>query len=600
MHGLLDPTRLAPRLSRRRFLEAALAAALGAGVGGLGLALAGCGGDDDATLNDASLPASGATRPDGQRRASIGGRYRTPLALDSLDFFDIHRALLPQTQRFAALQQNRLVRYATPSTGELEADLATLPEIPDDETYIFELRRDVTWWDRFPMLGRPLTADDIRANIDRQIAGLDAAGREDPLFRRQRDYARTASLQVIDDFTLVFRTDGPEATYLARAHAGPWSFIQAPEIWDAYGDRLRDDPLNTDYFSGTGPFMVEAFTPGQSIAFRRNPAYFRTDQPYLDALEFVHLVDPAEQEAAYREGRLLTWSTGDAAAVAALARELDGHSVAERPLPYTIALRFIFRDTAADNPFLDVRLARAVHLAIDRDAIARVAYGGFGAVAGPVPGFIPEWSMAEPDLRRLPGYRSDKEADWEQARALVSAVGWSDPLRLLMPDVMEATHPGLAAQIERALTTGLDLPVSVVLQPYNAAVQALTAGSDFAVIDWSEPITDADPTADLLDRIHSQGARNLGGYRNPAVDAALERMRIMLDPQERRRIYKESVEPPLLADPAWMVNLAQGVQRSLSWPGVHLPRFDFGWDWHKAEHLWLDARAPQLPDVPRR
>ena len=270
---------------------------------------------------------------------------------------------------------------------------------------MFELRPDVVWWDRPPTNGRPFRAEDVRLNIERQIAGVDAAGDSDPMFLRQRALAQTDSIDVPDPRVLVFRTAEPNAIYLTRAHAGAWSFFQAPEAWQIFGDRLRDDPLQAAYYTGTGPFQIplapeSGYVPESRIRLVRNPVYFRDDLPYLQEIELVHLVDPALQEAAYREGRIDAWTPGDPTRIDPILEDLSNQQVQQRPLPFGIQMAFSFRPNP-DNPLRDSRIARALHLALDRHLIQEHTYGRFARLSGPTPWFADGWGAGRRGAGRL-------------------------------------------------------------------------------------------------------------------------------------------------------------------------------------------------------
>ena len=239
---------------------------------------------------------------------------RLHASLTDIDRFDIHRSRFPLTQRFSALQQSRLLRYSDVNTGAIEGDLAEAWETPDDESYVLLLRRGVRWWPRHPTEGRAFTAEDVRANIGRQIAGLDGDGNPDPLFLRKAQFTRTRAVDVVDDLTVVLRTDGPVGSYMASVVAGPWSFLQAPEAWEAYGAGLRDGPLDPGLYTGTGGFQMQRLIPEGLAAFGANDGYFRDARPHLLAIEFAHLPTAAGQEAAYRDGDIDIWSPGDPAA----------------------------------------------------------------------------------------------------------------------------------------------------------------------------------------------------------------------------------------------------------------------------------------------
>lgn len=600
---------MARRVSRRALLRASAVATVGAAA----LGLVSCGDEDggedkgeavhdreppiaiDTELARTPAPARVLAPPrPSEGEPERGGTLRMHAALDLLDSFDIHRSRFPTTQLFSALQQSKLLRYADINAGLLEPDLAAIPELPDETTYVIELQPETRWWNRSPTRGRACTADDVRANFARQIAAADASGAPDPLFQRQAQYRTIARMDVVDERTLVISTTEPDGTFLGTGLAGPWSFIQAPEVWEQGGDALRNQPLRASTYSGTGAFQVDAFTAERVMAFKRNPRYFRVGLPWLDTIELRHMIDPAAQANAYWDGVLDLWTPADPLQLEPLLPDLPTHRIGERFLPFTIQLAFSFSQGSALNPFRDHRVAQAVHLALDRPAILALAYGDFGRICGPVPPFALGWAMEEEALAGTPGYRQEKSEDIAEARALLSAAAFTGAVPIAVPDVFEATHPGVSALVAETLTANLGLPVEVSIMEYSVILTGMREGNPPASLGWGEPPIDADPTADLLRSIHTAGPDNRGRLQDPAIDVGIERMRTTLEREERQRIFREAVQPLLLERPSWLVNVGIGVQRTISRPSIHLPRFGYGWDGHHFERAWIEgAAAPE-------
>ena len=205
---------------------------------------------------------------------------------------------------------NYVIRWQNKEKGVLESDIASLPEIPDEETYIFSVDQGARFWDQFPTEGgRLVTAEDLRWNAQRQIDGADADGAEDGTFLLSTRWRLTESMEVIDERTIQFKTDGPNATYMDGAFGSPFGWQTSPEGAEEFGNRWRDETTNVDLSSGTGPHIPVSFDPDTQFRMRRNPDYWKSGEdgsalPYKDGVEFNNLLDSVAAEAAYRGKQL--------------------------------------------------------------------------------------------------------------------------------------------------------------------------------------------------------------------------------------------------------------------------------------------------------
>ena len=265
------------RVARRTILRAGAKA----GVGVTGLALVGCEGDDDDEQADAQVAAPAeeqeqveqaaqqapeqaaeqAAEEEAQEEEAAaeiaeeeeeeqaqaagpvrGGVLRWGTNLAVHDFWDPHKVSSGRIKQWATY--GRLIRWSNIEEDVLEPDIASLPEIPDDETYIFAFDRGARFWDRFPTEGgREFTAEDARINMQRHIDGRNTAGEPDSNLWMARNYRRTSSIEATDPGTLVLKTDGPDSTYLESVHLEVASNMTSPEAIEAFGAEWESEPF---------------------------------------------------------------------------------------------------------------------------------------------------------------------------------------------------------------------------------------------------------------------------------------------------------------------------------------------------------------------
>ena len=608
------------RISRRSLLSAAARA----GVGAAGLALVGC--SDDEEPQQQELPqqqtdqqqdeppevepqstqqaqpqqdAEQTAQPEPPSGPTRGGIMRIWLPVERHDRWDPHRSRYRYTQGTLSLMYNRLIRPASVATGELEADLCALPEMPDDTTYVFTLDQGAVYWDIEPTNGRAVIANDIAWNISRQQEALDAAGLPDPHFFRRDAYQRTASIQATSDDSITLTTAEPDAAYLGSVHASPFAWITSPEAADLYGDGWRDDPSDIMRSSGTGPYTPRLYN-GFEITLARSDNWWRTDSAYADGITFTsgdanNIVSLYDAAAFDRADFPLTNE-----AVEALREQNPEHGAFDLPLDAAVELLAPLGPDPL-TPIGDPRVIRAVALAVDRAALLDRLYGEHGRLTGPLPWHLDGWSLSESALNGFPGYRNDRDADREEASRLISAAGAtasSAPLPLVVADLFEGFFAGSGEAVRSMIAEASGLEVELEHRPFAEAIDQLRNGERFLFLSWGAVPQQADPTDDWRRTLHSAGAGNWSAGVDSELDALIERMGTTFDLAARQDIGRQVQEMLLAGDAVqWRVPLINGIQLGIHQPWLHPDPclFDYAWSTDRLSTSWLDTSLDAYP-----
>jgi peptide/nickel transport system substrate-binding protein len=281
--------------------------------------------------------------------------------------FDPHFTLNVRTNATLSFAYSTLVRYQVgadvrPGTFTIEPHLAERWEQPDDTTYIFHLRQGVKWHNKPPRNGRECVADDVKFTYDRF--------RAEPANPLRFTLEAVDRIEVVDRYTVQFLLKEP-FVWLVNVLANPYStWIIAPEVVQQFGDLKKPESV-----IGTGPFLLERYEPNVKTVFKRNPDYFLTDQPYVDGVEWLVLDDPSTGLAMYRTGQI---DCGPAPQWSVRQQDLDALKKSHPHLVYqdylstvTNAVLYLRTDLP---PFTDVRVRRALSLAIDRQGLIEAVY----------------------------------------------------------------------------------------------------------------------------------------------------------------------------------------------------------------------------------
>ncbi|MGX0901468.1 peptide/nickel transport system substrate-binding protein [Roseovarius sp. MBR-79] len=400
-------------------------------------------------------------------------------------------------------------------TGAFEAALATdwAPKADDPTVWVFTLRQGVKYHD-----GADFTAEDVVFSINR--AKSDNS-------RMKELLSSVVEVRAVDDHTVEFVTDGPNPilpsnlTNLFIMDKGWTEANGAVEVQNMDAGESTFAATNTN---GTGAYKLVSREPDVKTVLTRNEDYWGKGQFPLDVSEIVYT---PIQNAATRVAAILSGEVDfiqdvpvqDLQRVAAT----DGLVVKTAPQNRTIffGLNLGPDDIANDNvegknPLSDVRVRRAMNLALNRDAIKQVVMRGQSQPAGIIsPPFVNGWTE---EMDRI-------ETDVAQAKALMAEAGYGDGFsiqldcpndRYINDEAICQAAVGMFGQI--GVTVNLDAKPKAQHFPLISS-----GGTDFYMLGWGVPTYDSEYIFNFL--VHTRGEQrgswNGTGYSNPELDAKI-------------------------------------------------------------------------------
>jgi peptide/nickel transport system substrate-binding protein len=390
-----------------------------------------------------------------------------------------------------------------------EPDLVAAERVSADlRTWTLELRRGVTFSD-----GTPVDAAAVKHSLDR-LLDLRRHPVTANLFRPIRD-VRVVSTHVVE-----IETSQPYASLkhnLAYHSAG----IVSPRADRVLGPRFGRAPVSA------GPYVISEWVSGDRIVLTRFEAY-QGRRPYYD--QIVFRVVPAP------ETRLAMVERDEAQVAIRMPPTMVG-VVAGQPNLRVIrvqdtALYYLWLNLDRP-PTSDLRVRRALNLAVDRSAImARVALG----VARPAT------TVMERSIRHSCPVGTLAYDPGEARRLLAEAGATGQRLRLLAGDgILEMDRQVAEAVAGYLREAGVETDLQLVADA--AAFYEVMAKRDahLGLFSWSGATADPDQylKRQLWGRIAGQ-RYNLAGYRNPRVDALIEEGARTFDDAQRARIYCEA------------------------------------------------------------
>ena len=273
---------------------------------------------------------------------------------------------------------------------------------PDGRHYVLELRQGIHFSD-----GHSFDADDVVFSFQVYLDEKVQATQRDLLILDGKPIV----VRKLDAYHVAF--DLPVAYAVAERLFDEISMLPRHLLEKPYRDGkfaeawgLRTPPAE---MAGLGPFQVKSYVPGQRLTLVRNKYYWKSDSsgrrlPYLDEVELSFAGSETAQVMRFQAGEsdVLSRVSSRDFAVLEKDKERRGYVVADAgPGLVTDVLVFNLNEIspvalpqiATHQSFLRrLSFRRAVSLAIDRAAIAKLIYLGHAApLAGPEPKGNPKW-----------------------------------------------------------------------------------------------------------------------------------------------------------------------------------------------------------------
>ena len=408
-----------------------------------------------------------------------------------------------------------LYRGSTDGT-KIEPHLAkSYSQSADGLTWTFKLRTDVNFTD-----GSPLTSADVKFSLDRASKG-DGWG-----------FLNTAiaSVEAPASDTVVIKTKFKWAPLLADLACFSNSIMKAN-----FGGKTE-----AEYFKspiGTGPFMLDHWTPGTEIKLVANKKYWQPGKPYLNSVTWKYVADDNTREFMLKGGQADINEEPPAATIKSL-QAAPNIKVGIFPAAASNYLAFNHKVPALS----DVHVRRAISYAIDRAAISQVVYSGTAT---------PSNSFLAPGVQFYDKKAPGVQYDLKKAAAELAKSKYAKGLKVdLLIRGGNKTHEATASILQAALKK---IGVTMTITSQEPSVQRATQKAmnyQMTLTGWTMDIVDPDELFTF--GLTPDGGTNayFTNYNNAAVNAAVVKGQTNVDPKVRQAAY--SFVQKQTADDAFM------------------------------------------------
>lgn len=434
---------------------------------------------------------------------------------------------------------NAILSHVFESLVDTDANQKFIPGLAvswkalDDLTWEFKLRKNVRWHD-----GAPFTAEDVAFSLKR-VPIVPNSPSSFATFTKS-----IVEVKIVDSHTIVFRTATPNVLM-------PSDMSTVMIVSKKHGEKASTEDYNSGRAAiGTGAYKFQEYIPNQRIVLKANYGYWGGEEPW-DVVTFKMLTNPAARVAALLSGDVQMIESVPTADIAKLSKD-PKFSLVDKISNRVIYVHlqqgveksppFVFAKDGKPldkNPFRDVRVRKALSMAINRDAIVSRVMEGKAVAA----------SQLLPDIffgtsKKLKPMKFDPEG----AKKLLAEAGYPNGFSMTVhgPNNRYINDANIAQALAQMYTRiGIDTKVETMPSSvYFTRATKLEFG--YMLLGWgTESGEQGSAMRSLLatyDTAKGMGVTNRARYSNPEFDKQLADALVTMGDKKREAMIVKAAE----------------------------------------------------------
>lgn len=334
-------------------------------------------------------------------------------------------------------------------------------------------------------------------------------------------FDKLEAIETPDSQTLIIRLKTP-VPYFADLLASYPTFLVPKHCIERFGAPLwtKDNQIVCN-----GPYKIERRLLRDRIRLVKNATYFNADQVSIETIDAISTESGNTALNMYETGQL-EWVYDPPSLLLDELKDRDDFH------PGPMLSVYFFRINVTRPPMDDVRVRRAVAMAIDRDQIVNQITKA---------GQIPAYRLVPPGIAGYPSPQGFKP-DVEEARRLLAEAGYPGgrgfPKLTLLYNT-QAMHRAIAEVLQQQLLNSLNIKIELQNMEWGSYLDKVDQiNYDIARAGWVADF--ADPTT-FLDLWVTDGAQNNTGWGNSRFDELLKEAEVAGDqPEKRMRLLSEA------------------------------------------------------------
>ena len=402
----------------------------------------------------------------------------------------------------------------------------------DGKTVTLNLVQNATFHD-----GTPVTSEDVAFSI--------MTVKENHPFKSM--FAPVDTIDTPDAHTVVINLSQPHPALLLAL--SPALAPVLPKHIYGDGQDPKSHPANSAPI-GSGPFMLEEFTPGEAIVMKKNPNFFIDGRPKLDEIIVRIIKDPSALLIAMENQEADMYPFMAGSQEIRRLEKADHLGITNEGYAAVGPINWLAFNTASPK-LSDVRVRQAIAYAVDRDFITKALHRGTSQVQrGPIIESSPFFDAS------IPAYN----VDLDKANALMAEAGYGDGMELTVDYIpgpkeqQQSVAEYLKSQLKK-----IGINVTVRAAPDFPTWAGRVGGHDFelsmdVVFNWGDPVIGVHRT--YLSSNIRKGViwSNTQQYSNASVDDLLNAAAVEMDPTKRAAVYAQFQQQVAADVPVYWIN----------------------------------------------
>jgi peptide/nickel transport system substrate-binding protein len=381
-------------------------------------------------------------------------------------------------------------------------------------------------------------------------------------------------MEAPDAHTFVLTTKVPNPSLLDILAQG-WTLILPKHVMEEKGDMKK-------VVVGTGPFKFKEYIRGTSYEVVRNPDYFKKGRPYLDGIKTYVVPDMSAYVAAFKTHQI-NLLAGIPPIYKSHVEEIKAAVKGVQVHAGQMLVHNVLWMNTEQKPWDDVRVRRAVWLAVDRQAANKVldeGEGTYGLMLAPEG----KWGLPTEEILKLPGYRQPKDEDLAEAKKLMAEAGYAAGIDVVMDSRAGTTDERRATFLKDQLAK-IGIRATIKLNELAKMYKIINAYT-YNCVSYPNALAIDDPD-DCFSRYWLPGAKwNRARLKDPKLDEMHAKQSQTVDVALRKKLVRELEDYVIAQYPA--VILYWSTQYGCAWPEVRNWKIGYGiYNNLKYQDVWL-------------